>query len=173
MKKKIFNGIILYVCMFIVGICLLVWADKVTNFVSILLGSLAILYGIGIFVSYFKNNYRSFSDNLYFVYSIVIAILGFVMVFRVDFLKELISFIIGIYIILSSVLQLQEIYNVKKRVNANMKSSVVLSCIGIFVGLLCIVGKFIIQDAIVSFIGIMLIIYSSISFVNMFIIRKW
>ncbi len=104
MKKKIFNGIILYVCMFIVGICLLVWADKVTNFVSIVLGSLAILYGVGIFVSYFKNNYRSFSDNLYFVYSIVIAILGFVMVFRVDFLKELISFIIGIYIILSSVL---------------------------------------------------------------------
>lgn len=172
MKKNIISEIIMYLCILVLGICLTIWADKVTSLVSILLGVLAILFAITKFIYYFKNKERMISDNLEFIYAVIILVIGLVLVIKVDFLKELISFIIGIYILLSSILKLSESINLGKTLNTKLTGPVILSLVGILLGILCIVGRFIIPDAIVTYIGILLIIYSIISIVELILVNK-
>ena len=172
MKKSMISEILMYLCVLLLGVSLIIWADKVTSAVSIMLGILTVLYALVIFVNYFRNKERGLSDNLQLVVAIVIALLGFVLIFRVDFLKELISFVIGIYIILSSIIKLSDAINIYKRTNLNNKGAIITSVILIIIGLMCIVGKFIIADMMVKFLGFMLVLYSIISIINLIFLNK-
>ena len=172
MKKKFWSEALMLGCTLIVGVCLVIWADKVTTLVSILLGSLAVLYGIVAFISYFANQDRIIHDRMQFIFGIIVSVIGFVLIFKVDLLKELVSLVIGIYIFLSSILRLQECINVGKTLNVKMTLAIVLSILGLVIGIMCIVGKFIVTDMIVKYLGIMLIIYSIISFVELIIIER-
>ena len=172
MKKEFWSEALMLICTLLVGVCLTVWADKVTTLVSILLGCLAVLYGIVAFINYFTNKDRIFADRMQFIFGIVVLVVGFVLIFKVDFLKELISFIIGIYIVLSSILRLQECVNVSRSLNVKMTGATILGILGMVIGIMCIVGKFIVTDMIVKYIGIMLIIYSIISFAELIMIKR-
>ena len=172
MIKKNFNAILFNFGILVLGICLIIWADKVTSLVSILLGSIIVLYGIISIISYFKVKDKVFNDTLHFVYGIFILVIGSVLIFRVDFLKELISFIIGIYIVLASIIKLYEYIIVRKNNNIKLTSSLVLSIIGLILGILCIVGKFLVPDIIVIVIGYILVIYSLVDTSNIVILGK-
>ena len=172
MKKKILNDIVVDGFILILGISLVVWADKVTNIVSILLGVMAILYGIIVFVNYFKKQDKLFSDTMMFTYGIVLFVMGIILIFKVEFLKELISFVIGIYITLTSAMRLHETITVSRASNIKMTPALVLSIVGIVVGLLAITLKLIFPDLIVQYIGVLLIIYSVVNMVNVIMIRR-
>lgn len=172
MKKDFWSEALMLLCVLILGVCLTVWADKVTTLVSILLGILAIIYGISAFVSYFKNQDKIMNDRMQFIFGIVVLVIGFTLIFKVEFLKGLISFIIGIYILLSSCLRLKECLDIKKSLNVKMTSAIVLSVLGIIIGMLCIAGKFLVPDMIVTYIGILLIVYSVISFIELIIVKR-
>lgn len=172
MKKEVLSEVLMSVCVLILGICLAVWADKVTKLVSILLGCLAVIYGISAFVSYFSNKEKLFNDNMEFIVGIVVLVIGGILIFKVDFLKELVSFVIGIYILLSSALRLFETIKLGKKLNSKMTTNVILSIIGIIIGILCITFKFLFPDMIVTYIGILLIIYSVITIANLLILGR-
>lgn len=172
MKKKILNDIVVDGFILILGISLVVWADKVTNIVSILLGVMAILYGVIVFVNYFRKQDKLFSDTMMFTYGIVLFVMGIILIFKVEFLKELISFVIGIYITLTSAMRLHETITVSKASNIKMTPALVLSIVGIVVGLLAITLKLIFPDLIVQYIGVLLIIYSVVNMINVIMIRR-
>lgn len=172
MKKSVISEIVMFVCLLLLGISLVIWADKVTTIASIILGIIAILYGVIACVNYFKNQDKLMNDRLTFIYGIVIMVIGFVLIFKVGFLKELISFIIGIYIIFTSCIKLHESITIGKSLNVKLKGATILAIIGIIIGILCIVGKFLIPDMIVMYIGILLIIYSVISIVQLMLLNK-
>lgn len=172
MNKKNLSAILFNFGVLLVGICLILWADKVTNLVSIALGCLICLYGIINIVSYFKVKDKLFSDTVHFIYGIFILVFGFVLIFRVDFLKELISFIVGIYITLASIIKLYDVIITRKNNSIKLTGSLILSIIGLLIGLLCIAGKFLIPDIILKFIGYMLVVYSLIDTSNLIIIGK-
>ena len=172
MKKKILNDIVVDGFILILGISLVVWADKVTNIVSVLLGVMAILYGIIVFVNYFRKQDKLFSDTMMFTYGIVLFVMGIILIFKVEFLKELISFVIGIYITLTSAMRLHETITVSRASNKKMTPALVLSIVGIVVGLLAITLKLIFPDLIVQYIGVLLIIYSVVNMVNVIMIRR-
>ncbi len=172
MNKKNLSEILLNAISITLGICLFLWAEKVTNVVSICLGCLAIIYSLITIYNYFKSDNRITVDTLRFIWSIVVLVVGFILIFRVDFLKELISFIVGVYIVLNSLLQLQEILIIKRDSEDKLQNPIILSLIQMLIGVLCIVGKFIVPDIIIKFIGIMLVIYGVINIVNTIIIKK-
>ena len=101
-----------------------------------------------------------------------ILVIGCILIFRVNFLKELISFIVGIYIVLSSTMKLHEILTLQKKDNVNMKKPLIITLILIFLGLLCILGKFLIPDLMVRVMGVILVIYSIMMIVNAKMVKK-
>ena len=172
MKDKKVSEVVLAICLLVFGIFLTIWAERITKIVSILLGIVGILYAITMFVNYFKKNDKTFGNTLNFVYGIFILVMGFILVFRVDFLKELISFIVGIYIVLSSTLKLHELLVLQKKDNVKLKESIIITLVLIFLGLLCILGKFLIPDLIVRVMGVILVIYSIMMIINARVVKR-
>ena len=112
------------------------------------------------------------NDNFKLIFGIVAIVLGGILIFKTDFLKELISFIIGIYVVLTSLLKLQEALTLQKTVGVKLTKAIVISIIEIIIGVLCIFGKFIVPDFFIKFIGIMLMIYSVLGIYNQIVIGK-
>ena len=171
-QKSFVNELIMYACILILGICLVLWADKVTSMVSTVLGIVAIGYSIFGFYNYFIGRDKKIADDLQLVYAITMLVIGIVLILKGDFLKEVISFIIGIYILISSTIRLKETIQVGKSINKKLTTGIVLSIMGIFLGVMCILGKFLVPDIIVTYIGILLILYSVVSVVNLVIVRS-
>jgi uncharacterized membrane protein HdeD (DUF308 family) len=161
MERKLSESLV-SICMAILGVCLIAWADNVTNLISMLLGIVVIVYGVTKIINYLHDK-----DNITdLILGIIILVVGGVLVFRASFLKELVSFIVGIYILISSASTF--VYVMKN--NKENKNSIILSVTGIVLGLLCIVGKFLIPDIILQLIGVLMVIYGVMNIVNVFLI---
>lgn len=157
------------VLFFIIGLCLYLWAQEITNLISIIIGVIFILYGILMVIYYFKNKDGDTLSNFKLIYGIFAFVFGMILVTRTSFLKELISFVIGIYIVLASIFKMQESLRLKD-VYIGYKKPLILSVIGLVIGILCIIGKFIVPDFINMIIGLVLMLYSFIDIINIIII---
>lgn len=145
------------VALLCVGVCFVVWADKVTDWICLALGIILLVYaGVGIF-KYIKS--KPEEHNEISLFGIILATsIGVLLVTRADFVKEAISFIIGIYIILSCSIQALGVSKLR-HATGRVLGTYLWSIIGIVVGALCITGQFIIPNALATVTGVALIIY--------------
>lgn len=156
-ETSILEKIVSALALLIVGVCLVVWADKVTEWIAIALGVMSLITATVHAAKYLQakpGNRTPFS--LFIV--VILAAVGVMLVSRADFIKEAISFIIGIYIIFSCAAQLMAL-SALRRQNIATKSYF-WPVAGIIIGIFCITGKFIVPDALATITGIALIIYS-------------
>ena len=165
MKEKI-TDIIMAILVILFGLFLVIWADEVTNAMSIVIGILIILYGIRKIYEYFT--FKVDTGNI--IIGIISIVFGLFLTINLSFIKELISFIIGIYILLISINSLITI--LKLNSVAKYNKSIILTVIGIIIGFLCIIGKFIIPDLFLRFTGIMIIVFGIINILNTIMVDK-
>ena len=83
MKEKI-TDIIVNILISLFGLFLLIWADSVTNMISIILGIAIIFYGASKLIDYFRFQESSFV----LVFAICSLVFGAFLIYRADFLKE-------------------------------------------------------------------------------------
>lgn len=140
------------------GFCLLIWADTVMNFVSITLGIIFILYGLYNFVDY-NRSAKVQQNSSSVITGILLIIAGLFLATQTSFIKESISFIVGLFILLISLARLREATLLRTHGIGGYLPTL-LSFIGIFAGALCIVGKIIISDVFIQLLGAMLIIFA-------------
>ena len=141
----------------IFGICLVAWADSITKLLSIAIGTIFALFGFIRIINYYKN--KGFCSPFDLIFAIILLVIGGVLIFRVNFLKEMISFIVGIYIVLASIngfINALSFYNTSGH---KMNKPMIMYAICIVIGILCILGKFILPDIILQFIGILMTIF--------------
>ena len=147
----------------IFGICLVAWADSITKLLSIVIGLVFALVGILKIINYYKN--RELNNIFDLVFAIILLVIGGVLIFRASFLKEMISFIVGIYIILASIngfINALKVYNENHKMNKPM----IMYGICLVIGVLCVLGKFILPDIILQFIGVLMTIYGIMSIIS-------
>ena len=159
MKKKL-GDILLSVLLFVIGVCLLYWSDEVIRVVTILLGSIFILYGIITIVKYLRSEPRSVLSLSIGIISIII---GIILLFKQTIISEIISFVVGIFIIIASIGNLTNAIEEKGK---NYTIGIGLSITGIVIGILCVIGKLLIPNIMLEFMGVLLIIFSVTSVIN-------
>ena len=159
-KIKTFSmPISINVILLALGICLLIWADKVMSLISIALGVLFLVYAAYNFIAWYRVENRNVSDNAKLITAIALTVAGGFLIVENGFLKELISIIVGVFLLIESIFRLQDALNSKK-FNPNYKNALVLAIIGVVCGALCIFGKIIIPDLMVQILGVLLIIFA-------------
>lgn len=159
-KVKTFSmPISINVILLALGICLLIWADKVTSFISIAIGVLFLVYATYNFIAWYRVENRNMSDNAKLITAIALGVAGAFLIIEKDFLKELISIVLGIFLLIESIFRLQDALNSKK-FNPNYKNALILAIIGVVCGALCIFGKIIVPDLVVQVLGVLLIIFA-------------
>ncbi len=166
MKKNLISEIIISICLFVVGLCMLLWADETINFVTLSFGCIMILYGIFHGIIYLKSEDRSSLDVFY---SIIGITLGIILISRPSIVSEIISYVIGIYVLITSIYSLLTTLKYKEDTS---KMPLWLSIVGVIIGILCIIGKLLIPSIVLQFIGVMLLIYSIVNIINMIMIYE-
>lgn len=151
------NEIIVSIFLFIIGFCLFMWANVVTNTFSMIIGGILIGYSVVNGILYFKNKEKNTTSILAII---TLFIISLILIIRPSIIGEIISFVIGIYILLSSLSNLNITLNNKQ--NKKYHLNLALSIIGIIIGVLCILGKILLPDLILRYLGLMLMIYSII-----------
>ncbi len=144
-----------------VGVSLFLWAEKVTNLVSIILGVIMLLYSLFLLISIRKDLSNNKGE---LTLAIILLIGGIVLLVKPEIIKETISFVIGIFIIITSISKLNVAINNSKKTRS--KTGVYLSILGIVLGLLCLLGKLIIPDIVLKFVGFLVIVYSLSNIIN-------
>ena len=152
------------------GICLVIWADKVTSFISICFGALFLLYALYIIIAYLRveKEKRSIAQ---IVVAIALCIAGAFLIIRHQFLAELISFIIGIFIVIVGIFKLQDVLTRRAAIH-KITLPLLLAFGEILFGVLCIAGKFVLPDIFLQIIGVMLILSSISGFITGFIVNQ-
>ncbi len=159
------------VIMLVLGITLLIWADKVVNGISIVIGSIFILYAAYNFIAYFRSDKKS-ADIAKLIAGIAMVIAGGFLIMQTNFIKEIISFIVGIFIIFESMVKLQDSLKLRKINKEAAKMPLILSAVSLACGVLCIFGKILIPDIFLQILGVMLIIFSFADICGLLTIRK-
>jgi len=152
------DKIVSSVALLCVGVCFVVWADQVTEWIAILLGAAALIYSLVAFIKFLSGGPK-LRTTLQLFYIILSFAAGLLLVSRASFIKEAISFIIGIYIMLTSAVQLLNLSDLRRAIGAPV-GSYVWSVLGIIVGLLCVTGQFIVPDELARLTGIVMIVYA-------------
>ncbi|MBQ6605712.1 DUF308 domain-containing protein [Candidatus Saccharibacteria bacterium] len=164
MKREKLSEIISAIVLFFVGVLLFVYSDKILDWISVILGALAIAYAVITLLSHISAKPKDRREVSIFLV-VLAAATGIVLISKSTFLREMISFIVGIYIILTSALQLSLILDFK-RLTGVMIRSIILPIVGIILGALCVSGDLLVPDALTKYTGILLAIYSIIDIVS-------
>ena len=163
MNKKFIN-VVLTLFVFIFGLSLFLWSDKVTNLMSIIFGILLIIYGLLNSYVYIKSKNKRIINISTSVISLVI---GIILVAKPTIVSEIISFIIGGYIVLSSLNLLLDALELK-----NNNIIIGLSIVEIIIGIFCILGKILIPNILLSMIGLLLMIYCVIYVIDSILMKN-
>ena len=172
--KKIRNfsmPISLNIILLALGICLIIWADKVTSLISIIIGVIFAVYAFYNFIAWYRIENRSAMDSTKLFIAIAFAIAGGFLILQHDFIKEIISIVIGIFLLIESIFRMQDAINSKKY-NPNYKNALILSLIGVACGALCLFGKIIIPNIMIQALGVMLIIFAFVDMTGGILVSK-
>ena len=154
--------------MLVLGVCLLIWADKVTSFISIAFGIMMLIYAAYTIIDCLRTKQNSSSK---IITAIALCIAGLFLIIQNSFLKELVSAIIGIFIVIIGIVKLQNAIH-SKPYNPKYLTPLILALIEILCGVLCITGRFIVPDLILQFLGVLLIISSLFDIIGSIMIYK-
>lgn len=152
-----FAPIIVDIILLVLGVCLIIWADKVTNIISIAMGSLFILYALYNFIDYYRAKAGE-KHIVNLITGIAMLIAGIFLCTNTGFIKEAISFVVGAFIVIISIVRLQDAMKLRK--NGGSQLPFYMSLVGILAGTLLILGKIFITDIFMQVIGIFIVIFA-------------
>ena len=170
MKKEKISKIASILALFVIGVLLAIFADEILDWISVILGALAIAYSVITLMSYIKAKPKERQESTLLMI-VLAAASGIVLISKSGFIREMISFVIGVYIIITSALQLSMILDFR-RLSGVKTRSIILPVIGIIIGTLCISGDILIPDELVRVTGVFLAIYSVVYLIGMIMLSK-
>lgn len=153
------------------GICLLIWADQVTTLISIIIGAVFLVCAAYNFIAYARVENRNMSDYTKLFTGIALAVAGGFLIIQSGLIKEVISIVIGVFLLIESIFRMQDTLN-SKAYNPNYKNSLILSLIGVACGALCIFGKLIVPNIMLQVLGVMLIVFAFVDTTGGVIVAK-
>ena len=173
MKKTLNSvaGVVLAAIFFILlGLVLLLWPELTSKIVCYCLGILILIFAVTRVVKFFtdKNVYFVFSFDL--IVGLIAAGMGAFMLIRPDIVTAFLPFVIGLFLVFSSVLDFQKTFLLRDYGNSRWKSSLVLTCIKLIFGIALIAAPLFFGETFVRIIGVGLI-YNGLS--ELWIVSRW
>ena len=161
-KKKIpsYVTILANLTLLVLGICMILWHGTIIDIISKVIGVIFIIYALYCFIAYIRIEEKRNSDLPTLISGIALTIGGIFFFTQSELISQFISFVVGAFITIISLLHLQDVL-ATKAVNRHYKASLILTLIGLLAGLACIFGKILIPDSFVIIMGVTLTVFST------------
>ena len=171
--KRLFRMSIFTSIFFIaLGLFLVIKPDTTITAISYIIGGIIMVTGITFLIKYFSNReqYVLFSGDL--IFGVLSIVIGLVLILNPTALAKVIPFIIGVWILISSVTKIEYSMQLKSIDNRAWVYTMIIAIITFIWGLLLIFDPFGGAMAITQIIGIFILVYAILDFIEIFIIRK-
>lgn len=165
-KKSEIPSIIVSLILLMIGFLLWTKSDTIIKLVSIILGIVLIVAGIVMLVRYWKTDKKTVLSSFNFGYGIISMIAGTALILNPTIVGSLLPFVIGIWVIISSIMRLEGAFYLKQLGSTKWVTPLILAIMSLICGILCVFGPFLVANIIVQFIGIILMIYAIVDIIN-------
>lgn len=157
-KKYAKNSLAISILLIVLALFLIFKPIQSLNFIMIFLGVILTLNGIVHTISYFStpNEYKMLSFEL--VQGVVCIVLGLVFVCNPSLINSFLTYIIGAWILIESVIKIQMALNLKSMENSNWMITLLLGVVTLILGITIIFNPFATIVAVTTVTGVILLI---------------
>lgn len=166
-KKKIpsYVTVLANIALLILGICMVCWASTIIDVISKVIGVIFIVYALYCLIAYIRIEEKRNRDLPMLITGIALIIVGIFFFTQSDLISRFISFIVGAFVTLISIIHLQDIL-ATKATNKHFKVSLIFTLISLLAGIACIFGKILLPQSFVLVMGIALIVFATADLVG-------
>ncbi|MBQ8108118.1 MAG: DUF308 domain-containing protein [Ruminococcus sp.] len=158
LKKLFRNYWVLSVFCIVLGIALIADPQFFTNALGYVVGGLFTGYGVVELVKYFAKTRENILYATGLVAGVILCGTGVFIIARPDFIPKIIAIILGLYMLISGIVNLQDGLNLKRMGYPTWVRSVVPAAVTIALGILLLVNPLMLTDAALTILGICLLI---------------
>lgn len=171
-KKYNRYNILISLALIILSIFLIVDPTTSLNTITIIIGVIVGITGLVELITYFTSPQEVKAFSLKLIVGVITTILGVVIIINAQTINTILTWVIGAWIIIESIIKLQIAFSLKDLSNTNWKIVVIFSIITFIIGLVIILNPFASLMAVGKICGIMLLISEIINvFESTFILR--
>lgn len=171
-KKTIWPSLISSGVILVLGLLLFFKSSVTLMGISYIFGGLIIAIGVLAIVRFISNNHNDISNQLNIVYGIICIISGIFFIEKPEIIGSIIPVVMGIGIIISSSLKIQQSFNLKSLNSSYFFWSFVTALLSLICGVVLLFNPFKGAVIITKVIGIFLVMYAILDICNTLVLKK-
>lgn len=171
-KKTIWPSLISSGVILVFGLLLFFKSSVTLMGISYIFGGLIIAIGVLAIVRFISNNHSDISNQLNIIYGIICIISGIFFIEKPEIIGSIIPVVMGIGIIISSSLKIQQSFNLKSLNSSYFFWSFVTALLSLICGVVLLFNPFKGAVIITKVIGIFLVIYAILDICNTIVLKK-
>ena len=171
-KKTIWPSLISSGVILVLGLLLFFKSSVTLMGISYIFGGLIIAIGVLAIVRFITNNHSDISNQLNIVYGIICIISGIFFIEKPEIIGSIIPVVMGIGIIISSSLKIQQSFNLKSLNSSYFFWSFVTALLSLICGVVLLFNPFKGAVIITKVIGIFLVMYAILDICNTIVLKK-
>ena len=171
-KKTIWPSLISSGVIIVLGLLLFFKSSVTLMGISYIFGGLIIAIGVLAIVRFISNNHSDISNQLNIVYGIICIISGIFFIEKPEIIGSIIPVVMGIGIIISSSLKIQQSFNLKSLNSSYFFWSFVTALLSLICGVVLLFNPFKGAVIITKVIGIFLVMYAILDICNTIVLKK-
>ena len=171
-KKTVWPSLISSGVILVLGLLLFFKSSVTLMGISYIFGGLIIAIGVLAIVRFISNNHSDISNQLNIVYGIICIISGIFFIEKPEIIGSIIPVVMGIGIIISSSLKIQQSFNLKSLNSSYFFWSFVTALLSLICGVVLLFNPFKGAVIITKVIGIFLVMYAILDICNTLVLKK-
>ena len=171
-KKTIWPSLISSGVILVLGLLLFFKSSVTLMGISYIFGGLIIAIGVLAIVRFISNNHSDISNQLNIIYGIICIISGIFFIEKPEIIGSIIPVVMGIGIIISSSLKIQQSFNLKSLNSSYFFWSFVTALLSLICGVVLLFNPFKGAVIITKVIGVFLVMYAILDICNTVVLKK-
>lgn len=171
-KKTIWPSLISSAVILVLGLLLFFKSSATLMGISYVLGGIIIAIGVLAIIKFISNDHSDVSNQLNIIYGIICIISGIFFIEKPEVIGSIIPLVMGVGIIISSSLKIQQSFNFKNMNSSYFFLSFLTALLSLICGVILLFNPFKGAVLITRIIGIFLVIYAALDICNAIIFQK-
>lgn len=171
-KKTIWPSLISSAVILVLGLLLFFKSSATLMGISYVLGGIIIAIGVLAIIKFISNDHSDVSNQLNIIYGIICIISGMFFIEKPEIIGSIIPLVMGVGIIISSSLKIQQSFNFKNMNSSYFFWSFLTALLSLICGVILLFNPFKGAVLITRIIGIFLVIYAALDICNAIIFQK-
>ena len=171
-KKVIWPSLISSIFLLLLGLLLFFKSGATLIAISYLIGGILSAVGIIAIINFLRNSSKDIFNQLNIIYGVVSIVAGIFLVTVPEFIGSIIPVVVGITVIISSSLKLQQALFLKNMNSKYFMPSLIMAILCLVCGVVILFNPFTSAVVVTKMIGLFMIIYAVLDIINSLILRK-